>query len=124
MKSTIEQNIDIIWQKNIKIIIKELANKQWFLYDKLVYFTDNNEFSIKKFANFLNWINHKDISDIDDKNELLDYIWDILDIEIIKEEKSILNEKDKIIAKEWITNYLIWKLSNFHTIEELLKILN
>ena len=142
-------NLDeILYNNLIQLVLKELINEWWLLYDRNVIFIENWVFSEKNFNNFLkwldNWLNkkwtftmsYKDISRF--KNEIkislenkyidrkfykfFENIWDHLDREVIKKNKNFTNDKEKIIAKEWIQKYLLNSINNIDTIDSLMKL--
>lgn len=143
-------NNEILKNKLIQIVLKELLNKNWVLYDKLVIFVNNWKFDTVFFDKFLNWLdnglNNKWTFTLSyEDNEILDNslkvylkwkihtsakiynfiinISDYLNQEVIEKDKDILKNNDKIIAKEWIQQYIIKSIGNVETIEELMKIL-
>ena len=142
-------NLDeILYNNLIQLVLKELINEWWLLYDRNVIFIENWVFSEKNFNNFLkwldNWLNkkwtftmsYKDISRF--KNEIkislenkyidrkfykfFENIWDHLDREVIKKNKNFTNDKEKIIAKEWIQKYLLNGINNIDAIDSLMKL--
>ncbi len=143
-------NNEILKNKLIQIVLKELLNKNWVLYDKLVIFVNSWKFDTVFFDKFLNWLdnglNNKWTFTLSyEDNEILDNslkvylkwkihtsakiynfiinISDYLNQEVIEKDKDILKNNDKIIAKEWIQQYIIKSIGNVETIEELMKIL-
>lgn len=141
---------EILENKLIQLVLKELVSKNGFLYDKSVIFVKAWKFDKDYFLKFLNWlyygldkwwnfvISYKDISDLKDQIQqsleskhinrklylFFENISDYLELELSRKWKSILNDKDKIIAKEGIQKYLLNTIKDIDIIEELMKILS
>ena len=144
-------NNEIFKNKLIQIILKELVNEEWLLYNKSIVFVNNWIFDNAFFDKFISWLdnglNHKGTFTLSyEDNEILDNslkvylkgkihtspkiynfiinISDYLNHEIIEKNKNITNNKEKEISKEWIQQYIVKSIDNIEIINELMKILS
>jgi len=140
---------DILSNKLIQVVLKQMINEKSFLYDKLPVFVKNWVFDEQKFKDFLYRLDdglnkgiflfsYKDLPNLDydlkealEKNhltlkifEFLQNISDHLNQAMLATGKTILDDKDKLIAKAGIEKYIFSAVSDLKTASTLLKLLS
>jgi hypothetical protein len=110
--------MDLLEKEPIKIFIKKLLDENSCFYNMSVIFVDNKKFNEEYFFKFVSWID-KSIKkgtvfgisydtnltqkDID---RFLNSLADYLEMDMIKKQKSFLDDEDKKIAKKGIKNLI------------------
>jgi len=110
--------INLLKKEPIKAFIQKLLDENSYFYNMSVIFVDNKKFNEEYFFKFVNWIDKSlknggvfgisydtDLTQ-NDIEMFLNHLVYYLEMDMVKKQKSILDDKDKKIAKKGIQKLL------------------